>query len=198
MKQAVERVLKTAVWALAAVAVTACGFLLWLIHIGPPDAAGSLQFRGFVPLPKGAPLTVLDYFTISDERLFVTDESTGSVYKIAVHGAMLPSSADVSVFMSEPAAHGVALNASKTLAYVTRSEVNAVDVFDPNTMKAVARVPVAEDPDAIVLDPVHNLLYVAHGDAHLATLIDPESHAVTATIALPGKPEFPALDRRTG
>lgn len=87
---------------------------------------------------------------------------------------------------------------SKTFAYVTRSEVNAVDVFDPATLKAIARIPVGEDPDAIVLDPMHSVLYVTHGDAHQATLIDPESHLVAGTIQLPGRPEFPALDHQTG
>lgn len=189
-------------WALVTVVVIASVFLSWitfeLIHVARPHNGASLEFRGFVLLPKGKFLTVLDYLTISDQRLFVTDETTGSVYKIALRGDALPQSNDVSSLSSEPAAHGVAFNLSRTLAYVTRSEVNAVDVFDPATMRAIARVPVAEDPDAIVFDPVHNVLYVGNGDAHLATLIDPESHAVIATIPLPGKPEFPVLDRRTG
>src|ERR1700737_3789879 len=70
-------------WIGVAVAVTAGVFVYRLIHVGQPDKGTSLEFRGFVLLPKGAFLTVLDYLTVSDQRLFVTNESTGSVYKIA-------------------------------------------------------------------------------------------------------------------
>jgi YVTN family beta-propeller protein len=57
---------------------------------------------------------------------------------------------------------------------------------------------VADDPDAVFFDSVHNLVYVANGDSHLATLIDPETRAVVATIPLGGKPEFSAVDSKTG
>ena len=198
MKAILKKTLKGMLWAFAALAVIACLIILRLIHVSPPAQAGSLQFRGFVLLPKGAFLTVLDYLTVSDRSLFVTDESTGSVYKIDLRGGGLPEEKDIAVFASEPAAHGVALDPAKRVAYVTRSEVNAVDVFDPATMKPIARIPVAEDPDAVFFDSLHHLVYVANGDAHLATLIDPDSRSVVGTIALGGKPEFSALDSRTG
>jgi YVTN family beta-propeller protein len=198
MKSILKKTLKGALWAVTGLAVIACALVLRLVYVGQPGAASSLQFRGFVLLPKGASLTVLDYLTVSERSLFVTDESTGSVYKIDLHGEALPQNGDISVFTSEPATHGVALDPAKRVAYVTRSEVNAVDVFDPATMKPIARIPVAEDPDAVFFDSTHNLVYVANGDAHLATLIDPDTRTVVATIPLGGKPEFSALDPRTG
>ena len=198
MKPILKKTLKGTLWGFAALAVIACAFILRLIYVGQPDTARSLQFRGFVLLPKRAFLTVLDYLTVSERRLFVTDESTGSVYKIDLHGDALPQASDISVFLSEPATHGVALDPAKRVAYVTRSEVNAVDAFDPATMKPIARIPVAEDPDAVFFDSLHNLVYVANGDAHLATLIDPDTRTVVATIPLGGKPEFSAVDSHTG
>src|SRR5882724_13573224 len=105
MKPILKKTLKRTLWGFAALAVIACAFILRLIYVGQPDRAGSLQFRGFVLLPKGAFLTVLDYLTVSERRLFVTDESTGSVYKIELNGAALPQDSDVSAFSSEPAAH---------------------------------------------------------------------------------------------
>ncbi|HWM66314.1 MAG TPA: hypothetical protein VNO35_06980 [Steroidobacteraceae bacterium] len=197
MKSTFQKTLRGALWAFAALAVVACVLVLRLVYVGQPAPANSLQFRGFVLLPKGALLTVLDYLTVSERSLFVTDESTGSVYKINLHGTALPRDSDVSVFASEPATHGVAMDPARRVAYVTRSEANAVDVFDPATMKPLARIPVAEDPDAVFFDPLHNLVYVANGDAHLATLIDPDARTVIATIPLGGKPEFSALDPQT-
>ena len=90
MKSMLKKTLQGTLWSFAALAVIACVLVLRLIHIGQPDSASSLQFRGFVLLPKGAFLTVLDYLTVSERRLFVTDESTGSVYKIDLHGGALP------------------------------------------------------------------------------------------------------------
>jgi YVTN family beta-propeller protein len=197
MKPALKKTVRGTLWGLATLAVIAGLLIFRLIYVGQPPAAASLQFRGFVPLPKGASLTVLDYLTASEQGLFVTDESTGSVYKIDLHGETLPRYKDIAVFSSEPAAHGVALDPARRVAYVTRSEVNAVDVFDPATMKPLARIPVAEDPDAVFFDSTHNLVYVANGEAHLATLIDPDTRAVVATIPLGGKPEFSAFDSRT-
>jgi YVTN family beta-propeller protein len=198
MKSILRKTLQGTLWGFTALAVIACALILGLIYVGQPDSTGSLQFRGFVLLPKGAFLTVLDYLTVSEWRLFVTDESTGRVYKIDLHGEALPQDSDVSVFSSGPATHGVALDPAKRVAYVTRSEVNVVDVFDPATMKPLTRIAVAGDPDAVFFDSVHNLVYVANGDAHLATLIDPDTRAVVATIPLGGKPEFSAVDSKSG
>jgi len=197
MHPVLKRIIKTILWGAAALAVAAGGVLVHLVYIGNPGKAASLQFQGFVQLPKGAMLTVLDYLTVHDQHLFVADESTGNVYKIALHEKALPQSTDVTVFASEPAAHGVVVDPSRRLAYVTRSEVNAVDVFDPATMQKVARIPVADDPDAIFFDSLHNVIYVANGDSNLATLIDPQTRTVTSTIPLGGKAEYVAFDSRT-
>jgi len=107
-------------------AMIACVLVLRLIYVGQPDRAGSLQFRGFVLLPKGAFLTVLDYLTVNGHSLFVTNEITGHVYNVALRDNSLPSRADVSVLAEEPAAHGVIIDPSSRLAYVTRSGAGAV------------------------------------------------------------------------
>ena len=199
MNPIVRLVVKVGIRVGIAAVVIGAGILVWLVYIGTPRPARTVQFRGFVELPKGEKqLTVLDYLTVTDQWLFIADESNGNVYRITLHGEQLPSGADISVFPSEPEAHGVVLNESQSLAYVTRSDVNAVDVFDPATLKAIARVPVAEGPDVIVLDPIHHVLYVANAAAHVATLIDPDLHTVVASIPLPGEPESPALDQQTG
>jgi YVTN family beta-propeller protein len=64
-------------------------------------------------------------------------------------------------------------------------------------MAAVKRIPVADDPDAIFYDEFNRLVYVASGDSHLATLIDPMTRLTLATIPLGGKPEFATLDAST-
>src|SRR5882762_7854349 len=94
--------------------------------------------------------------------------------------------------------HGVALVPNVNLAFITRSEANTVDVFDPKSLHQLGSIPVADDADAILYIPSTNLVYVAHGDANMATLIDPEKRATVGTIQLAGKPEFPAIDFESG
>lgn len=197
MKPVLRKIIAPTLWGLAALAVIAGVLIGRLVYVGQPEAARSVQFRGFVLLPRRALLTVLDYLTVSERRLFVADESTGSVYKIDLDGAGLPQGNDIAEFRSEPSAHGVVLDPVKPLAYVTRSEVNVVDIFDPAAMKWLGRIRVADGPDAVFFDSFHNLLYVANGDAHLATLIDPNTHSVVATIPLGGEPEYSAFDSQT-
>jgi YVTN family beta-propeller protein len=189
MKPLFRTIIEATLWGLAALAVIAGVLIFRLVYVAEPEVARSVQFRGFVLLPSRALVTILDYLTVSGRRLFVTDESTGSVYKIDLDSEGLPQSSAVSEFSSEPSAHGVVLDPAKPLAYVTRSEVNAVDIFDPGAMKWIGRIPVAEDPDAVFFDSFHNLLYVANADAHLATLIDPNTRSIVATIPLGGLPE---------
>jgi len=143
-------------------------------------------------------LTVLDYLTVSDKRLFVADETTGNVYKIALHDNALPSNTDVPIFASEPAAHGVVMDPASGLAYVTRSEANTVDIFDPEKMNSIKRIAVAGDADAIVFDSFRDIVYVANEDtpdtyhaldsvklhygAHTLT-VDPATHTLYVAYA---------------
>jgi YVTN family beta-propeller protein len=181
---------------IAAAAIAMAGYL---IYPGTPSSASSLIFKGYVRLPSDGVLSVLDYLTVSDHMLFVTGESSGDVNKVRIDDAdSLPTAADVTKWPGEgPAAHGVVIDPSTRLAFVTRSETNTVDVFDPAKMDVIKRIPVADDPDAIFYDEFDKLVYVASGDSHLATLIDPSTQTTIATIALNGAPEYAAFDAST-
>lgn len=180
----------------AVVMVVAIAVAGYLIYPGTPSNGSSLIFKGFVPLPATGLLSILDYLTVNDDELFVTNESTGDVYRVHLRKDAVPTAADVARLPGERAAHGV-VTPSDHLAFVTRSEANSVDIFDPISMTAIKRIPVADDPDAIFYDDFNKLVYVASGDSHLATLIDPSTQATVATIALGGKPEFATLDAST-
>jgi DNA-binding beta-propeller fold protein YncE len=197
MQATTKKIFRAVLWACAVLGVLAGAFLAHLVYIGEPSRASSLEFQGFVLLPRSTMLTVLDYLTVSDKHLFVTDESGGNVYKIALRTNSLPSDADVSIFASEPAAHGVAIDPGSGLAYVTRSEANTVDIFDPETMNSIKRIAVADDADAILFDSFHDVVYVANGDPRHATLISPQTSEMIGVIPLGGKPEFAVLDAQT-
>jgi DNA-binding beta-propeller fold protein YncE len=164
---------------------------------GKPSRSKFMTFEGYIELPKEKLLNVLDYLTLDRSTLFVPSLSSGALFKINLD-LNHPSASTVSEIPGDGAAHGVALLPGQNVAFITRSEVNMVDVFDPDTLKQLARIPVADDVDGIHYIPSANLVYVTNGEAKLATLIDPEKRATVGTIPFPGKPEFSELDSQTG
>jgi DNA-binding beta-propeller fold protein YncE len=169
----------------------------YLICPGTPGKSQFMKFEGYIELPKSGSLNVLDYLTINNDTLFVTSESSGASFKVDLDPNH-PSLSTVSELPGMGAAHGVALMMDRNVAFITRSEENTVDVFDPTSLRQLARIPVADDADAILYVPSAKLVYVANGDAKIATLIDPEKRVTVGTVPLPGRPEFPALDSHTG
>jgi DNA-binding beta-propeller fold protein YncE len=170
---------------------------VYLIWPGTPSKSKFMKFEGYIELPRSGPLNVLDYLTISNSTLFVTSESSGSLFKVDLN-LNRPSLSTVSELRGTGAAHGVAVITDRNVAFITRSEENTVDVFDPTSLRQLARIPVADDADAILYVPAAKLVYVANGDAKIATLIDPEKRITVGIVPLPGKPEFPAFDSQTG
>jgi DNA-binding beta-propeller fold protein YncE len=171
--------------------------LAYLVYPGTPSQSKFMTFDGFIELPRGRLLNVLDYLTLNGSTLFVTSESSGALFKIDLD-LNQPSVSSVSEMPGAGAAHGIALLPETNVAFITRSEENTVDVFDPRSLQQLQSIPVADDADAILYVPSAKLVYVANGDAKLATLIDPVKRVTVGAIPLPGKPEFPALDSQTG
>jgi DNA-binding beta-propeller fold protein YncE len=187
----IVRVLAAVAFTLVAVIALALAFLA---NPSEPGSSSAVHFEGYILLPKHGMLNVLDYMTLGDRTLFVTGSSSGSVFEIALDPNRPVRDSNVTEWPGEPRTHGVALVSSRGLAFVTRSEKNTVDVFDRSSVRPVARIPVADDPDAILYDPGSDIVYAASGDSQTATLIDPAKRATVATIRLEGKPEFAAID----
>ena len=90
--------------------------------------------------------------------------------------------------------HGVALDPDGQFGYVSDGGANAVVVFDRKTLATVASVPAGTNPDGITYEPVTKTVWAFNGRSKNVTVIDTASRIVVATIALPGKPEFPQAD----
>ncbi len=86
------KILLRGVGVVVAVAIAVAGYL---IYPGTPSEGSSLIFKGFVPLPSAAVLSVLDYLTVNEHELFVTNESTGDVYRVHIRKDVLPTASDV-------------------------------------------------------------------------------------------------------
>jgi len=89
-------------------------------------------------------------------------------------------------------AHGTAIAPASGHGFATSGNDQSVVMFDAKTFKELARIPSAEDTDAIIYDPVSNRVFTFNGDAHSSTVIDPVAGKRTTTIDLGGKPEYGA------
>src|SRR3984957_18531471 len=92
--------------------------------------------------------------------------------------------------------HGVALDENGKFGYISDGGANAVVVFDRATLATVASIPAGTNPDGIAFEPVTKTVWAFNGRSHDVSVIDTAQRKVIATIALPGKPEFPAADGR--
>jgi YVTN family beta-propeller protein len=90
--------------------------------------------------------------------------------------------------------HGVALDPDGEFGYISDGSANAVVIFDRKTLAKVASIPAGTNPDGIAYEPVTKTVWAFNGRSKNVTVIDTVSRSVVATIALPGKPEFPQAD----
>jgi YVTN family beta-propeller protein len=104
--------------------------------------------------------------------------------------------------------HGIALDTAGNFGYISDGGGNAVVVFDRATLAIVATIPAGTNPDGIVFEPATQTVWAFNGRSKDVTVIDAATWKagapgdgsmspgwkVVATIPLPGKPEFPAVD----
>ena len=90
--------------------------------------------------------------------------------------------------------HGVVLDPDGRFGYISDGGANAVVIFDRQSLATVASIPAGTNPDGIAYEPVTKTVWAFNGRSQNVTVIDTASRSVVATIALPGKPEFPQAD----
>ena len=89
-------------------------------------------------------------------------------------------------------AHGTAIAAGAGRGFATSGNDQSVVMFDLETFKEIARIPAAEDADAILYDGPSERIFTFNGDAHSSTVIDPRAGTRITNIPLGGKPEYGA------
>jgi DNA-binding beta-propeller fold protein YncE len=138
---------------------------------------------------------MLDGVATSGGALFVAGSTSGSLYRISLNsGEHQRDGTQVKEWQSDGGLHDIAFDERRGTAFATRSGTNVVDAFSPTTLKLLARIPAPEDPDSILYDPAHDLIYAASGNAKKATLIDPKKLVLIGEIELGGTPEDAAFD----
>ncbi len=91
-------------------------------------------------------------------------------------------------------AHGVALAEAAGHGFATAGRDGSVTMFDLRSLAVLRRIPVGDDADAVLYDPVSKRVLTFNGDAGSSTAIDPLTGGVIGTVSLGGKPEFGVSD----
>ena len=160
-------------------------------HLRP--AAKTVRALGTIsiPAPFKIGLSLIDYLTVGDSRLYAGYATHGMVGVIDT-----ATNRSFATVVGLGDVHGVALVPESNLGFASSSGDNTVDVFDLSTNKLLKKIPVVEGPDAIIYDAKLRLVYV--GASKTGIFIDPATQTVVANIALGGQPEFPQADPETG
>lgn len=90
--------------------------------------------------------------------------------------------------------HGVALNPDGKTGYISDGAGNSIVIFDRNTLSITNTLPVGNNPDGITFEPATKTVWAFNGHSNNASVLSTSSNGIIATIALPGKPEFPQTD----
>jgi len=94
-----------------------------------------------------------------------------------------------------PGVHGIVLAPELGKGFTSNGADGTVTVFDLRSLATVTTIhTAAQNPDGIVYEPVTKRVFTFNSRSNDATVIDARSNRVIATIALGGRPEFPAAD----
>ncbi|HEX4037639.1 MAG TPA: YncE family protein [Acidobacteriaceae bacterium] len=133
---------------------------------------GGWDYMGVDPVSK------LLYITRGDHVMVVDTNSGKQVADITgLHGT-----------------HGVVFSSDGIHGYITDGGANQVAEFNRKTNTIEKTIPAGTGPDGEVFDPATKTVWAFNGRSHDATVIDTATNTVVATVALPGKPEFPVAD----
>ena len=131
-----------------------------------------------------------DYCALDDatNRLFVSHATQVQVVDVS-------TGKQTGVIPDTKGVHGIAFAHEVNKAYVSNGKDTSVSVVDLKTLALIKKVHVSGmGPDAIIYEPFSKCIFTFNGKTNNATVIDVKTDKVKATIALSGKPEFPASD----
>jgi DNA-binding beta-propeller fold protein YncE len=167
-----------------AVAACAAGFAIRGQAAAPARPGYHLSKK--IPLPGAA--SYWDYLFVDDaaRRLYVS--FGGDVVVVDADAGTV-----LSTLSGRKRVHGVAVAPGGRL-FVTDGEAGAVAVYDGKTGKSVGEVKAGENPDAILYDPASKQIFAFNHSGGTATIIDPATLKVTATLEIGGKLEFGRAD----
>ena len=91
--------------------------------------------------------------------------------------------------------HGIAIANDLNKGFTSNGRDSSVTIFNLKTFEVITKIFVTgRNPDAIIYDSFSHKVFTFNGGGNNSTVIDAKENKVIGTIALDGKPEFPATD----
>src|SRR5216684_894773 len=90
--------------------------------------------------------------------------------------------------------HGVALVPELNRGFISDGGAAQIVIFDLKTLKTIGQIKGEDDADSIIYDPASKHVFVFNGTPKSATVIDPATGTVIATMPLGGAPEQAVAD----
>ncbi len=90
--------------------------------------------------------------------------------------------------------HGVALSVDGKYGFISDGRANSAVVFNTQTLKQTASIPVGQQPDTIVADTASRRVFTLNGGSSDSTAIDMATQKAVGTVALGGRPEYAVTD----
>jgi YVTN family beta-propeller protein len=130
-----------------------------------------------------------DYITfdVSSRRLFISHNTEVKVVD-ADSGAVLGSIPDLK------RVHGIALVPGLGRGFISDGGADEAVVFDTKTLKITGHIKTGANPDCILYDAASKHIFTMNGKSNNATVIDPATSSVVATIPMGGRPEYAVAD----
>ena len=130
-----------------------------------------------------------DYITFdaSTRRLYISHNTEVKVVD-ADSGAIIGSIPDLK------RVHGIALVANLGRGFISDGGADEAVVFDLKTLKVTGHIKTGGNPDCILYEPASKHIFTMNGKSNDATVIDPTTETVVATIPMGGRPEYAVAD----
>lgn len=160
--------------------------LMLLVYTASAQKKGGMHVISTHPILSGGGY---DYLTVDQQRknLFVSHGNQVNILS-------LTSGDSVGVIRNTPGAHGITLLNDLGKGYITNGKGGTCTVFDLKSFKTITGIKVGLNPDATLYDPYAKKVIVFNGRSKDASIIDPQTDQLIATIALGGKPEAGVSD----
>ena len=130
-----------------------------------------------------------DYITFdsSTRRLYISHNTEVKVVD-ADSGAIVGSVPDLK------RVHGIVVMGDLGRGFISDGGADEVVVFDLKTLKPTGHIKTGGNPDCIIYDPASKHIFTMNGKTNDASVIDPGTLTVVATIPIGGRPEYAVPD----
>ncbi len=130
-----------------------------------------------------------DYITFDapTRRLFISHNTEVKVVN-ADNGSIIGNIPDLK------RVHGIALVPGLGRGFISDGGADEAVVFDVKSLKVTGHIKTGGNPDCILYDPASKHIFTMNGKSNDASVIDPATEIVVATIPMGGRPEYAVAD----